>query len=335
MSILNNSRFVWSRVSQLDVRHHVSDETATLIYRAALIVLISLALAFATSAFSTAPNLLNVLRQASLMFLLASGLTLVILSGGFDLSIAANLTLSACLAAGVMKTGGSPVLAAAMALSCSTLIGLLNGLAVTLLRLPPFLATYGMLWVVQGLAFHYMGGNEIYGFPAGFRTLGTGFLGGIPLPVYMMAFVLVGATIITGALNFGREIYAIGANSEVARLSGIPVRRRKIAVYTISGLMSGIAALIYLARVNAADSAMGEPLLLPVIAAILIGGTSLFGGAGSLLGTLSGCVILALVIDGMNLLNLNANWQPLIVGAVLLIAVLADVLGRGRKERIG
>lgn len=335
MSIPNNSRFVWSHVSRLDVRHHVREETATLIYRAILIVLIAMALAFASSAFSTAPNLLNVLRQASLMFLLASGLTLVILSGGFDLSIAANLTLSACLAAGVMKTGGSPVLAAATALSCSTLIGLLNGLAVTLLRLPPFLATYGMLWVVQGLAFHYMGGNEIYGFPTGFRALGTGFLGGIPLPVYMMGFVLVSATIVTGGLNFGREIYAIGANSEVARLSGIPVRRRKIAVYTISGLMSGIAALIFLARVNAADSAMGEPLLLPVIAAILIGGTSLFGGAGSLLGTLSGCLILALVIDGMNLLNLNANWQPLIVGAVLLIAVLADVLGRGRKERIG
>jgi ribose transport system permease protein len=335
MSILNNARFTWSRVSQLDVRHHVREETATLIYRALLIVLIGMALTFATSSFSAAPNLLNVLRQASLMFLLASGLTLVILSGGFDLSIAANLTLSACLAAGVMKTGGSPILAALTALSCSTLIGLLNGLAVTLLRLPPFLATYGMLWVVQGLAFHYMGGNEIYGFPAGFRALGTGFLGGIPLPVYMMVFVLVGATIITGGLNFGREIYAIGANSEVARLSGIPVRRRKIAVYTISGLMSGIAALIYLARVNAADSAMGEPLLLPVIAAILIGGTSLFGGAGSLLGTLSGCLILALVIDGMNLLNLNANWQPLVVGAVLLIAVLADVLGRGSKERIG
>src|SRR5260370_20691969 len=113
-----------------------------------------------------------------------------------------------------------------------------------------------MLWVVQGLAFHYMGGNEIYGFPTAFRTLGTGFLGGIPLPVYMMVFVLVGATIVTGRLNFGREIYAIGANSEVARLSGIPVLRRKIAVYTISGLMSGIAALVYLARVNAADSAM-------------------------------------------------------------------------------
>jgi ribose transport system permease protein len=333
--MINNSRFALSRVSRLDVRHHVREETATLIYRAVLIFLIAIVLALASDAFFSAPNLVNVLRQASLMFLLASGLTLVILSGGFDLSIAANLTLSACLAAGVMKSGGSPILAAVTALSCSTLIGLLNGLAVTLLRLPPFLATYGMLWVIQGLAFHYMGGNEIYGFPAAFRALGTGFFGGIPLPVYMMMVVLFGATIVTGRLNFGREIYAIGASNEVARLSGIPVRQRRIAVYTISGLMSGIAALIYLARVNAADSAMGEPLLLPVIAAILIGGTSLFGGVGSLLGTLFGCIILALVIDGMNLLNLNANWQPLVIGSVLLIAVLADALGRGRKDRIG
>src|SRR5579864_4585220 len=333
MSILNNSRFVWSRVSQLDVRHHIRDESAALVYRMFLVAAIALALTIATDGFATSANLLNVLRQASLMFLLASGLTLVILSGGFDLSIAANLTLSACLAAGTMKSGGSPVLAVATALACGGSIGLLNGLAVTLLRLPPFLATYGMLWIVQGLAFHYMGGNEIIGFPVGFRALGIGFWLGVPLPVYMMLIVLIGGSIITACLNFGREIYAIGANAEAARLSGIPVRGRRIAVYTISGLMAGIAAIVYLARVNAADSAMGEPILLPAIAAILIGGASLFGGTGTLLGTLFGCVILSLVIDGMNLLNLDANWQPMMVGAILLLAVLADALARRQGGR--
>lgn len=333
MSIPNLSRSLWDQVGQFDVRRRVREEPAGLISRAILVGAIALALAVATDGFATSANLLNVLRQASLMFLLASGLTLVILSGGFDLSIAANMTLSACLAAGAMKSGGSPMLAVATALLCGTSIGLLNGLAVTFLRLPPFLATYGMLWVVQGLAFHYMGGNEIFGFPEGFRALGTGFWWHVPLPVYMMLFVLIGGTVVTACLNFGREIYAIGANAEAARLSGIPVRRRRIAVYTISGLMAGIAAIVFLARVNAADSAMGEPVLLPAIAAILIGGASLFGGAGSLLGTVFGCVILALVIDGMNLLNLNANWQPLVVGAVLLIAVLADALGRRRAEK--
>ncbi|HEV3105819.1 MAG TPA: ABC transporter permease [Trinickia sp.] len=309
-------------------RRQFGYDSIALAYRALFIIVLMLALSICTDSFGSAQNLLNVLRQASLTFLLASGLTLVILSGGFDLSIAANLTLSACLAAGALHSGAGLLAAVAVALFCSTSIGLLNGLMVSFLRLPPFLATYGMLWVAQGLAFHYMGGNEIYGFPAAFRALGTGYWAGVPVPVYAMALVLgAGAAMIRWS-NFGRELYLIGANGEAARLSGIPVRKRRIAVYAASGLMSGIAALIFLARVNAADSAMGEPLLLPVIAAILVGGTSLAGGKGSLLGTLFGSLILALVVNGMNLLNVSANWQPIVVGCVLLTAVLIDVVGR-------
>jgi ribose transport system permease protein len=150
-----------------------------------------------------------------------------------------------------------------------------------------------------------------------------------------MAAVLVIATVFMRSTNVGQEIYAIGANPEAARLSGIPVRRRQMLVYMLSGLMSGIAAVVFLARVNAADSGMGEPLLLPVIAAVLIGGTSLFGGVGSVLGTMLGAIILALVINGMNLLDIRAQWQPLVVGVVLLAAVMVDLVGRGRRERIG
>lgn len=316
-------------------RHRLSAEAVALVYRATLIAAMCLLLFMLTDAFASAANVLNVLRQASLLFLLASGLTLVILCGGIDLSVAANLTLSACVAAGAIKSGVSPWLGVATALACSTVVGTLNGLAVTRLRLPPFLATYAMLWILQGLAFHYMGGLEIYGFPATFRRLGTGFLFGVPVPVYLMLAVLLAGRVFTARLNVGHEIYAIGANPEAARLSGVPVRRRQMLVYMVSGLMSGIAGLVYLARVNAADSGMGEPLLLPVLAAVLIGGTSLFGGVGSLLGTLLGSIILALVINGMNLLDLRAQWQPLVVGVVLLAAVLVDLLGRGRPERIG
>lgn len=302
--------------------------------RVLLIGAIVVALTWSTSAFLSTANVLNVLRQASLLFLLASGLTLVIICGGFDLSVAANLTLSACLAAGTIRSG-QPWLGAAVALACSASIGALNGLAVTLLRLPPFLATYAMLWIVQGLAFHYMGGLEIYGFPPTFRGLGTGFLLGVPVPVYLMLAVLVAGTLVMRGTNFGQEIYAIGANAEAARLSGIPVGKRQFLVYLASGVLSGIAALVFLARVNAADSGMGEPLLLPVIASVLIGGTSLFGGVGSLLGTVLGAVLLALVINGMNLLDVPAQWQPLVVGAVLLAAVLVDLVGRRGRERVG
>lgn len=318
-----------------DMRERYGEEAIGFALRIILVSVIGVLLALFTEGFLSSANILNVLRQASLIFLLASGLTLVILAGGFDLSVASNLTLSACLAAGVMKATGSPWLGALAALMCSSTAGFCNGLAVTLLRLPPFLATYGMLWILQGLAFHYMGGNEIYGFPPGFRLLGTGFLWGIPVPVYLMAAVLTLGAVVTRHLNIGQEIYAIGANPIAARLSGIPVWRRQIAVYTVSGLMAGVAALVYLARVNSADSGIGEPLLLPAIAAILIGGTSLFGGVGSILGTVAGSIILALVINGMNLLNVKSTWQPLLVGAVLLIAVLADLLSRGRRERIG
>jgi ribose transport system permease protein len=316
-------------------RHYLGSDTAALALRVALILLMALGLALSTDAFLSTANVLNVLRQASLMFLLAAGLTLVILCGGFDLSVAANLTLSACLAAGVIKSGASPWLGVATALACSTFAGVLNGLAITLLRLPAFLATYAMLWILQGLAFHYMGGQEIYGFPPAFRALGTGFLLGVPVPVYLMAAVLAAGTLFMRNTNVGQEIYAIGANPEAARLSGIPVRRRQRLVYALSGLMSGLAAVVYLARVNAADSGMGEPLLLPVIAAVLMGGTSLFGGVGSLAGTALGAIILALVINGMNLLDIKAQWQPLVVGVVLLAVVLVDLIGRGRRERIG
>ena len=319
----------------IGARDRFGEEAVGFALRLALIGGMGILLAVFTEGFLSAANILNVLRQASLIFLLASGLTLVILSGGFDLSVASNLTLAACLAAGVMKTTGSPWLGVITALACSTFAGFLNGMAVTLLRLPAFLATYGMLWILQGLAFHYMGGNEIFGFPPAFRLLGTGFLWGIPVPVYLMAIVRALGTVMTRHLNIGHEIYAIGANPAAARLSGIPVRRRQLAVYTVSGTMAGVAALVYLARVNSADSGIGEPLLLPAIAAILIGGTSLFGGVGSILGTVAGSIILALVINGMNLLNVKATWQPLLVGAVLLVAVLADLLGRGRRERIG
>ncbi|MCC6610333.1 MAG: ABC transporter permease [Burkholderiales bacterium] len=317
------------------LRDRFGDEAVAFALRLLLIAAVGVALAVFTEGFLSAANILNVLRQASLIFLLASGLTLVLLAGGFDLSVASNLTLAACLAAGVMQATGSPTFGALTALGCSTVAGIANGLAVTLLRLPPFLATYGTLWILQGLAFQYMGGNEIYGFPAGFRQLGTGFLWGVPVPVYLMAMVLVLGTLLTRKLNIGYEIYAIGANPVAARLSGIPVRRRQLLVYTLSGLMAGVAALVYLARVNSADSGIGEPLLLPVIAAILIGGTSLFGGVGSLLGTVAGAIILSLVINGMNLLNVRSTWQPLVVGAVLLVAVLADLASRGRRERIG
>ena len=302
-------------------------------YRLIAVVLIAIVLTFTTDVFLTSANLLNVLRQASLTFLIASGLTLTILTAGLDLSVGANVGLSACLAATVMKSTGSIALGVMAGLGFGTLVGLLNGLIITLLKLPPFIATYGMLWTLNGVTYWFMGGETIYGFSPGFRQLGSGYWLGVPVPIYVMAAFLVAGGIFTRYTTFGHEVYAIGANPEAARLSGVPVRSRLNLVYVLSGAMAGLAAIVYLARLNSAEADIGEALTLPAIAAVLIGGTSLFGGSGSLTGTLVGAVTLTLVVNGMNLLNVDANWQPLVTGVIVILAVWIDVLVRNRVEQ--
>jgi ribose transport system permease protein len=293
---------------------------------------ISVALAFSSGVFLTSANLLNVLRQASLTFLIASGLTLTILTAGLDLSVGATVGLAACLAATVMKSTGSVALGVATGLGFGGFVGLLNGLMITLLKLPPFIATYGMLWTLNGVTYWFMGGETIHGFAPGFRSLGTGYWHGVPIPVYVMAAFLAMGGVFTRYTTFGQEVYAIGANREAARLSGVPVRARLNLVYILSGAMAGLAAIVYLARLNSAEADIGEPLTLPAIAAVLIGGTSLFGGVGSLTGTLVGALTLTLVVNGMNLLAIDANWQPLVTGVIVILAVLIDVATRQRAE---
>jgi ribose transport system permease protein len=301
-------------------------------YRLIGVALIVLALGLSSHAFATPSNLLNVLRQASLIFLSASGLTLVIVGAGLDLSVGANLGLSACFAAAAIKATGTLSSGFAAGVACGIAVGLLNGLMVTKLRVPPFIATYGMLWMLYGVNYWYMKGDTIYGFPPDFRALGSGDLLGVPIPVYLMTIGLLAGGIFTRYTTYGHEVYAIGANAEAARLSGIPVGSRLILLYTLSGAMAGLAGVIYLARLNSAEAGIGSPLLLPAIAAVLIGGTSLFGGSGGLAGTLIGAIILTLVLNGMNLLGINSNWQPLVTGVIILIAALIDSVTRRHAE---
>jgi ribose transport system permease protein len=301
-------------------------------YRLLAVALICVVLSLVSDAFFTANNLLNVLRQASLVFFMASGLTLVILTGKIDLSIGATVGLSACVAATIIKSTGSPWLAGAAAIAIGGIVGLGNGLMVTRLRIPSFIATYGMLWVAQGATYYYMSGQSVYGFPAGFRALGSGYLLGIPIPVYLMVVFLVIGYFFTKRTTYGQQIYATGANTVAARLSGIPVNSRLNLVFVLSGAMAGLASLIYLARLNSAEGDIGETLTLPTIAAVVIGGTSLFGGVGSLFGTFIGGLILTLILNGMNLLSLNANWQPLVTGLIVLLAVWLDMKTRSKTD---
>ncbi|MBC7377966.1 MAG: ABC transporter permease [Burkholderiaceae bacterium] len=310
----------------------LSPEQKALVLRLAVLCLMGLALTFASSAFLTPGNLLNVLRQASLMFLIASGLTLVILCGGLDLSIGANVALSACLAGTVIQSSGSILLGCAVGAGSGLLIGVLNGLMVTALRIPAFIATYGMLWILHGVTYWFMNGQTLHGFPPAFRALGSGYFLGVPVPVYLMLGVLLAGTVLTQYTTWGQEVYATGANTESAALSGVPVFNRRLAVYAASGLMGGLASLVFLARLNSAEGDMGESLTLQAIAAVLIGGTSLFGGTGTLVGTLVGGLILTVVLNGMNILGVSANWQPLITGVIVILSVLSDAVARKRRS---
>ena len=290
------------------------------------LALIVITLSLTSEAFLTSNNVLNVLRQTALLFLLASGLTIVILTAGLDLSVGANIGLSACLAATIIKSTGSISLALLVGMGSGFLIGLINGGLIAFLRIPPFIATYGMLWILHGVTYWFMGGETIHGFPAEFRAIGSGYLWGIPIPVFLMlAFLLVGM-IFLQRTRWGQDIYSVGANREAARLSGIPVNSRLVLAYVMSGLMAGLASLIFLAPLNSAEGDIGEAMTLPAIAAVLIGGTSLFGGVGTITGTLIGALILTLVLNGMNLLSINASWQPLVTGVIVIAAVYFDNL---------
>ena len=300
--------------------------------RLATILILLVVLSLVSPAFLSVQNLVNIIRQASLLFLLASGLTIVILTAGIDLSIGSVLAFSASVAANFIQQGwiwAGSIVGLVIGAGC----GLLNGLMVAVVGLPPFIATYGMLWIAAGFAQVFMKGEIISGFPSGFRFLGAGHLTGIPVPILVMIVVLAVCLFTLRRTNLGRYVYIIGANREAARLSGINIRGNLLLVYSLSGLISAFAGLVYISRINAVESTIGEPLLLPAIAAVCIGGTSLFGGEGGIGGTMVGALIMTLVTNGMNLLNVSPYWQSFVMGAIVVLAVAVDQLGSEKADR--
>jgi ribose transport system permease protein len=309
-----------------------ADRLFVVVSRASALVVLCVILALFTPYFFTWSNFINVLRHAAPLFLMSAGLTLVVLTGGIDLSVGAVLGLTACIAASLI-TGGQPFYGILAALAVGLGCGLVNGLLVAYAHIPSFIATYGMLWIANGAAYVFMKGEVIYGLPAAFRVIGAGFIGPIPVPVLVMAGVLVVLHVLLHRTPVGRGIYAIGGNPVAARLSGMRVQRRLVFVYAMSGLMASFAALVIIARTNAADVSLGEEQLLPALAAVCLGGTSLFGGIGGVAGTAVGSVILALVLNGMNLLGVKTFWQAGVLGMIILLSVMADQLVGRRINR--
>lgn len=285
----------------------------------------------ATPHFLTVSNLLNVLEQTSINAIVAVGMTYVIISGGIDLSVGSVLAVAGIALALALENGVPAAVAILIALATGSICGLANGLLITFGRLPPFIATLGMMSVARGAALMLAEGRPISGFSEAFRALATARVLMIPAPVLLTALVYLVAHFVLVRTVFGRATYAIGGNEEAARLSGVHVRFHKTVVYGVAGLTSALAAILLTARLNSAQPTAGTMYELDAIAATVIGGTSLLGGEGTLVGALIGALIMGVLRNGLNLLNVSSFFQQVVIGAVIIGAVLIDMSLKRRR----
>jgi ribose transport system permease protein len=299
----------------------------------AMIVMISI-LSFTSPYFFTVDNLLNIFRQSSVNALLALGQLLVIITAGIDLSVGSMLGLCIVIVAKLLKAGWPVVISIASCLIVGCAVGWLNGILLTKLKLPhPFISTLGTMNVARGLALIISGGFPISGLPESFRIWGASSVGVVPMPVIVVILVFLIVHIFLTQSIAGRDIYAIGGNKQAAFYSGIAVSRRLIMVYTCSGAMAAIAAVILAGRMNSGYPLAGMGAELDSIAAVIIGGASFFGGVGTVWGTLVGALIMGVLRNGLNLLNVSTYWQTVVIGAVIVWAVWFDVLRRKLEKQ--
>lgn len=285
----------------------------------------------AGSIFLSVENLTNILTQVCVIAVLAAGSSLVIFGGGIDLSAGSLLAWGAAVAAGSLKAGWPVGVAAAAGIAAAGALGLVNGGLIAALKLPPFIATLGMLGIARGFTYVYLGGAPVFTFPDSFRWLAEGRVAGLPVPVWIMLLVYAGCHLLLSKTAFGRATYAVGGNEEAARLSGIGVGRHKTALYALAGCSAGLAGLLLAARLDSAEPQAGDGYELDAIAAVVMGGTSLAGGEGTMAGSLIGALIMGVVRNGLNLLNVSSYWQKSAIGAVILVAVLIDVSRRRKR----
>ncbi|MCP4396420.1 MAG: ribose ABC transporter permease [bacterium] len=281
-------------------------------------------LSFLSPVFLSVANISNVILQASINATLACGMTFVIVSGGIDLSVGSMLAICGVVMGSILKADLPLIVALSSALLVGGFCGLVNGFLITVGKLPPFISTLGMMSIARGTALFYTGGRSISGFKLNFLVLGNGTIFGVPILIVIMVVTYLIAFFILRYTQLGRYTYAIGGNEEATRLSGINIQWYKTSVYVISGLTSGIAAIMLTARLNSAQPIAGMTYELDAIAATVIGGTSLSGGEGKIFGTIIGALIISVLRNGLNLLNVSSFIQQIVIGAVIIAAVLVD-----------
>ena len=292
----------------------------------ALIILMAV-ITIINSNFLTANNLLNLLLQVTSNALIAFGMTFVILTGGIDLSVGSILALSSALTAGLLGSGMPVTLAILISLILGCILGMMNGLLISYGKLAPFIVTLATMTIFRGATLVYTNGNPITKGLSDtflFQFLGQGYIVGIPFPVIIMFIVFIVLYVLLHKTAFGKSVYAIGGNEKAAYISGVKLNKVKIIIYSISGIMASISGLIITSRLSSAQPTAGASYEMDAIAAVVLGGTSLSGGKGRILGTLIGALIIGVLNNGLNNIGVSAFWQQVVKGVVILIAVLID-----------
>jgi len=301
---------------------------------AAVLIALAVLLSVISPAFRDPQNLINILQQVTVNAILALGMTMVIFTGGIDLSVGSVVAFSGIvMGILVIDLGVNPWLAALIGIALGSVCGTINGLLISRFKLQPMIATLGMMSIARGAALTLAGGRTISGYPPGVPWLGQGSRPGptIPVQIVFMLLLYVIAYYFMRYRRFGRALYSVGGNEEATRLSGINVFKYKTLAYTVSGALAGIASVVLVAKLNSAQSIAGQDYELDAIASAVIGGASLLGGKGSIWGTLMGALIIGVIRNGLNLLNVSSYLQKLIIGFIILIAVLVDAF-RNRER---
>jgi ribose transport system permease protein len=296
-----------------------------------ILLLISVIFALGSSEFLTASNLINVALQTSIIAIVAIGMTFVIFTAGIDLSVGSVMALSGALAAGMaVRLGFDTYISIGIALGVGLFLGAVNGLMIVKGGIPPFVATLSMLAIARGLTLVYTEGRPIAGLDERFIYWGTGQILGIPLPVILMIVIAVIAHIVTRYTPFGLHVYSTGGNEETTRLAGVSPDRIKLAVYMISGFLAALGGILLTARLWSAQPNAAVGWELDAIAAPVLGGTSLFGGVGTIGGTVVGAFIIGVLSNGLNLMGVPSYYQQVIKGLVLILAVVVDLVNKRR-----
>jgi ribose transport system permease protein len=314
---------LWSRLKRL----FSFREAGILFVLIALCVILSIV----APRFLTLRNVTNVVRQFSVIAIMSVGMTYVIITAGIDLSVGSIIALSGCMTAWFLVEGYPIWLSVLIGLALGTLTGIVNGLLIVKVRLAPFIATLGTMGIARGVVLALTMGYPIQPFPEAFEVIGRGYLGPIPIPVVIMTVMVIAGHTFLSRTTIGRYIYYVGSNPTAARLSGLNVGRILILVYTVAGLLSGLAAVVLVSRLTSAQSNMGTGWELDAIAAVVIGGTSLAGGEGSVLGSLIGAALMGVIKNALILLGVNVYWQSVVIGIVIVLAVALDAWRQSRR----